>query len=422
MEENIINTDTKKKILIVGNSAREYSIAKKLSKDEKIGEIFVAPGNVAMKEFATVVDIRENAPEELINFAMENSIDLTIASGENAIKSNIADIFQSNGKMIFAPTAESAQICTYKSAGKRFMYKNHVPCTRFGIFDKQNMASDYVKKSQMPIVVKTDEHQGEKGTLVCQTEHIANDFIEDLYDSGETRVIIEDYVSGHEFSFYVVTDGYRAIPLGSVANYKYSLDGNGGLITPGMGAYTPDYKITKQIERKVLQQIIYPTLNALEKMQTPYVGIFGVDCILTGDERIYAIEFNSFMQDPDCESILEVLDENLYDIMEACAIGSFADDYEKIEIADKYAVSCVLSSGRKKDSIISGLDALDEETSVAHFNTQKNQYLEYLTNGGRTIVLTRSARTLSRALNALYEEVDLVKFDGKKFRKDIGKN
>lgn len=411
----------KKKILIVGSSAREYSLAKKLSQTEGIGEIFVAPGNIAIKEFATVVDIREDSVSELVEFAIKQEINLTVATSEKAIKADIESSFQANNQMIFAPSVESAKICLYKSFGKKFMYKNHVPCTRFGIFEKQNLAIDYLKNAKMPIVVKTDEHQGTKGVLVCQNSQIASQFIEDLFESGEKKVILEEYAFGHEFSFYVVTDGYRAVPLGSVANYKYSLEGNGGLITPGIGAFAPDYKITNQIERKVLQQIIYPTLNALAKMQTPYVGIFGVDCVLTSDEHIFALEFNSFLAEPDCQVILALLEDNLFNIMQACAVGSFADDYESIEMADNYAVSCVLSSGKKKDSIITGLENLDEETEVAHFNTRKNEYLEYVTNGERTISLTRTARTLSRAVENLYEEIELVKFDGKKFRKDIGK-
>lgn len=341
-------SENKKNILIIGNSAREYTLAKKLSEQDEIGEIYVAPGNDATKEFATVIDIREDSTEELLNFAMENDIYLTIASGEKSIKANIAGAFQANNQLIFAPTAQSAEICAFKSTGKRFMYKNHIPCTRFGIFDKQNTAVDYVNNSPMPVVVKTDEHAHCKNTLVCQTPQIAEAYIDDLFASGEKKVLIEEYAFGHEFSFYVVTDGYKALPLGSVANYKFSLDGNGGAITPGMGAYTPDYKITKQIERKVLQQIIYPTLNALERMQTPYVGIFGVDCILSNQDQIYALEFNSFIQDPDCEAILAVLDDDLFKIMQACAIGSFADDYEAISIADKYAISCVFYQAEKK--------------------------------------------------------------------------
>lgn len=414
-----MNENIGKKVLIIGSSACEYTLAKKMSELNEVSEVFVAPGNDAMKEFCNVVDIRENNVQEILEFALENAIDLTIASSEEAIKSDIASFFQQSGQMIFAPTKASANICLSKSAGKKFMYKNRIHCSRFAIFDKSSIAVDYVQKSNMPIAIKTDEHQ-EKGVLVCSSFSEAKKFIEQLFDIGEKKVIIEDFVYGHEFSFYVITDGYHALPLGSVATYKSELEGSGGILTSGMGSFTPDYKVSKQIEKKILQQIIYPTLNTLAREQTPYVGILGVDLVMDHMERLFALEFNSFLQSPDSQGILALLDENIYNLFHACVIGSFADDYEQIDISDKSAISCVLCS-RKKDSIISGLDDLDENTQVAHFNTRKNQYLEYETTGGRTLVLTRTARVLSKAVDDLYEEIPFIKFDGMKYRSDIAK-
>lgn len=412
-----------KNILIIGASANAYSFAKKLSSQNEtneIGKIFIAPGNDALKEFCTVVDIREDNVQELLEFALENAIDFTVVTSEKAIKSDIATVFQQHGQMIFAPTLTSSDICISKAAGKKFMYKSRILCPKFAIFDKPSMAIDYVK-DKIPVVIKTDEHQGAKGVLVCSSFSIAKAYIEDLFESGEKKIIIEDYIPGHEFSFYVITDGYRALPLGTVANYKYALEGNGGLITEGLGAFVPDYKISTQAEKRILQQMIYPTLNTLARNQTPYVGILGVDCIINNLDQVFAIEYNSVLQDPDCQGILALLNENLYQMMNACVVGSFADDYDRIDISDSYAASCVLCSGRSKGTIIYGLDDLEEETDVAHFNTKKNAYLEYETAGGRTLVLTRTARTLSRAIENLYEEVSVINFDGMKYRKDIGK-
>lgn len=409
-----------KNILIIGNSAVEYSLAQKLSMLDEVEKVFVAPGNDAMAEFATVVDIREDNIQELLEFVLENSVDMTIASSEKAIKSDIAALFQTNNQMIFAPTAASANICTSKAFGKKFMYKNHILCPKFAIFDKLAMALDYVKNSRMPVVIKTDEHQGSKGIMICSSFSIAKSYIEELFECGENKVIIEDFIPGHEFSFYVITDGFHALPIGCAATYKYSLEGNGGLVTSGMGAFVPDYKISKQVEKKILQQVVYPTLNNLARNHTPYVGIMGIDFILDSQERFFALEFNSFLQAPECQGILGLMNENLYSLFEACAIGSFADDFVKLDISDSYAVSCVLSSGKNENGIIYGLDDLDEETKVAHFNTRKNPYLEYETKGGRTLVLTRTAKTLSRALDNLYDEISLINFEGMKYRKDIG--
>ena len=415
-----MNEKSGKKVLIIGSSACEYSLAKKISEYEHVSEVFVAPGNDTMKEFCSVVDIRESNVEELLEFVLENAIDLTISSSDLAIRNDIATVFQNNNQMIFAPTQESSNICSSKSFGKKFMYRNRIPCPKFGVFDKPSLAIDYVGKSNIPIVIKTDSCQ-EKGVLVCNSTSIANAFVEKLFSNDEKKVIIEDYIFGHEFSFYVITDGYHALPLGSVATYKNELEGNGGLISSGMGAFVPDYKVSAQIEKKIMQQIIYPTLNTLSRQHTPYVGILGVDLVMNDSEQLFVINYNSFLKSPDAQSVLSTLNENIYDLFQACVVGSFADDYENIDISDDYAVSCVLCA-KKSDSIIQGLDNLDEDTKVAHFNTRKNTYLEYETAVGRSLVLTRTARVLSKAINNLYEEVPIITFEGMKYRRDIGQN
>lgn len=407
-----------KKILIIGADAAAYTLAKKMNEYKEISQVFVAPGNDAINEFCTVVDIRENNIQELLEFVLENDISLTIASSESAIKSDVVSIFQKHNQMIFGPTAESANICLSKSAGKKFMYKTRIPHPKFGIFDKESMALEYVAKSNMPIVLKTDEHQ-EKGILVCSAASVARGYIEEAFATGEKKVIIEDYIHGHEFSFYVITDGYHALPLGSVATYKNELEGNGGLITSGMGSYTPDYKISKQTEQKIMQQIIDPTLKTLARQQTPYVGILGVDLIMNENEHLFAIEFNPFLLAPDCQGILALLNENLYNLFQACVIGSFADDFDRLDISDNYAASCTLLA-KKSGEIIHGLDDLDENTQVAHFNTKKNIYLEYETAVGRNLVLTRTARILSKAVEDLYDELSAFGSD-LKYRKDIAK-
>lgn len=408
-----------KQILIIGNSAKEYAFAQKLSKDSRIEKIYVAPGNDAMGEFATCVDIREDDISALMEFVMENAIDLTICTSENAIKADVVGAFQANGQMIFGPTAESAQCAVTKSVGKKFLYKLKIPTARFGIFEKQPQAIDYAKNSMFPIVVKTDEHRSSNGTMICATPSIAKSFINDCFVRGEKRVIIEDFVYGHEFSYYVITDGYHAIPLSSVGNYKFVLDGDGGLLTSGMGAYVPDYKVTCDIEDYMMNGIIFPALDSLAQKGTPYVGILGIDSVLTPDNEIVALEFNPCLQDHDCQGVLSMIDENLFDVIYSCAIGSFADEYAQIRLNNDVSVSCVLSSGQKMGKVITGLDNLDEDTYVAHFNTVKNEYLEYETMGGRTLVITKNAKTITRAVEALYEEVDAVNFEGKIHRKDL---
>ncbi len=271
----------------------------------------------------------------------------------------------------------------------------------------------------MPIVVKTDAHRDINGMLICSSYSIAKSFIEESFLRGEQRIIIEDYIYGHEFSFYVITDGYNALPLSTVANYKFALDGDGGLLTSGMGCYAPDYKVSDEVEHYIMNEFIFPTLDNLAQNGKPYIGILGLDAVLTPDGNVVALEFNSSLQEHDCQGVLSLMNENLYYLMQACSMGSFADDYQKIDMSDEVAVSAVLTSGRKSGSVITGLDDLDENTKVAHFNTIKNKYLEYETSGDRTLLVTRNAKTINRATESLYEELDLIKYDGKKHRKDL---
>lgn len=408
----------KKKILIVGNSAKEYALAKKFLDCPEVEKVFAAPGNQAMKEFAEVVDIREDNPAELLEFAMENAIDLTVVCSETAIKSDISTLFQTNGQMIFAPSAQSANIAISKSAGKKFFYKLHIPTPRFGIFEKQQLALDYVKNCNLPIVIRTDESSAKADRQVCSTAQSARIFVEDLFLSNEKKVLLEDYVYGHEFIYYVITDGYHVLPLSVCANYKFMLDGNGGLLTPGMGCFCPDYKLSKNVQFRLFG-IVKQVLNSLERRGTPYLGILGIEGVLTSEDKFTVLEFKSFLQDHDAQAVLNLLNDNIYTLFQACAVGSFADDYEKLDLSEHSSVSCVLSSGKLSGSVIDGLDNIEDDVDVNHFNTVKNNYLEYVTTGGRAVVLTKTASTLSRARELLYDNIEVINFSGKKYRKDI---
>lgn len=409
----------KKKILIVGASAKEYALAKKFLSLAEVEKVYAAPGNIAMNEFCEVVDIREDSIAELLEFAVENAIDLTVASSEIAIKKDIATVFNNNGQMIFAPTASSANMAISKSTGKKFLYKLHLPTPRFGIFEKPALALDYIKTCNLPIVIRTDESSNKADRQVCATANNAGIFIDDLFLSNEKKVLLEDYVYGHEFIYYVITDGYNAIPLTSCANYKFMLDGEGGLLTPGMGSFCPDYKLPFEVNNRLLNNVVKPVLNSLEKRGTPYLGILGIEGVLTEDNKFVILEFKSFLQDHDAQAVLNLVNENLFTLFQACAVGSFGDDYSSLNISENSSVSCVLSSGKLSGVAIEGLGLVDEDIDINHFNTTKNTDGESLTAGGRAIVLTKSASTLSRARELLYDNVDVIKFSGKKYRKDI---
>ena len=414
------------KILIVGSGAKEHTIAKLISQYENTSLVFVAPGNAAIDEFANCIDINADDTENLAEFAKINEIDLTIACSEKAIAAGIAERFNEDGLMIFAPSSDAARITTNKSVSKKFMYKTKIPTPKFGIFDRENMAVDYARKSKYPLVVKTDEHAHGENVYICDNFKIAKRIIEDLFSSKQKKVVIEDFIAGQEFSYYVITDGYNAMPLGSAVTYKGTLEGNGGVITSGLGAYSPFYMIDRNLESKIFKQIVYPALDELSKNGNQYIGILGIDIILDRTGNLNVIEFNPFFKEPDAQCILNLLEENVTNIMKSAITGSLVDEYTEINTKPLYSASVVLSAGNypsegKYGCPIHGLEETSESCEIAHFNTIKDNTGSFVTAGGRTIVLTSNASTLERASIKRYEAVALIIFDTLNYRKDIGK-
>ena len=412
MSENI-----KKKILIVGSSAKEHALAIKFLTYDNVETVYVAPGNTAIKEIVQVVDIREDNVQELLKFVIDNDIDLTIASSSLAIKNDIAEIFQANGQLIFAPAAESAKFALNNAFCKKFLYKQHIPTPRFGVFEKPQMAFEHLASANYPVVIKTEEEINGHDRQACSTFNIAKTFVEDLFARDEKKVIIEEYLYGHEFTLYAITDGYQALPVAAVAQYRFAEEGNGGFLTEGVGAFAPDYKLSADLVQNIMDNVIKNVLNALERQGLAYLGIIGVSGILRPDGKYSVLEFSPFFGDHDCACVLNLIDENLYTLFEACAVGSFADDYDLIHTSNMTAVSCVLTA-QSSDKIINGLEQV-ENSEINHFATSKNEYLEYLTPKGKTLTLTSVANTLSRAKVKLSEDLETITFDGKKFRKDI---
>ena len=407
-----------KKILIIGNSAKEYSFAKILSKNY---QVFVAPGNDAMKDFATCLDIREDSITELLDFAMENDIDLTVPISKNTLNSNIVDIFNNNGQKIFGPSQKSSEIVFDKMAIKKILYKLRIPTPKFGIFEKQNMALDYIKNLKPPFVIKSNE----KSSAVTLTNLSTAKMILDIFFSqNNTKVLIEDYIWGTPFSFYVLTDGYNALPLGSSIVYKYSLDGDGGQLTNGMGACSPNYKLSTENEMYLMHEVAYPILNYLNSNDNTYLGILGINGILSEEGKIQIIGFEPFMQDCDCKAIMNIIDTDIIPLIESCVIGSFSDDIEFIPLKDIFSTSIVLTCSNRdnKENSITGIENLDENIAIDFYpQIKKNKYLEYEAEKGSVMVLTATGRTVTSSINKLYEEIPNIEFKGLSYRKDICK-
>lgn len=409
----------KNKILIIGNSAKEYALAKKLSEKN---DIFVIPGSETIKEFATCLDIREDSVSEILDFVMENDIDITIPVSKKSLSSNIVEVFNKNQQQIFAPSLNTSNKLFDKVGVKKILYKLRIPTSKFGIFEKQNMAVDYIKSLKAPFVVKTNEPSS---SVVLTSQKSAKHILDSYFSKKNQRVLIEDYIWGSSFCFYIITDGYKALPIGSSVVYKHSLEGDGGQLTSGMGACAPNYKLSLDNEYYLMDNVVYPILEYLEAGGSSYLGILGVKGIISEDGSIKILGFTPFMQDCDCASVLEILDSDLVSLIQTCLVGSFSDEVEYIAQKDMFATSLVLLSKNTldKDVVISGLDAIDDNLKLSFYpNVCKNKYLEYQTNSGSVMVLTSLARTVSGSTSKLYEEVENIKFTGLFYRKDICKS
>ena len=332
-----------KKILIVGSSAKEFALAKKLHEYD----VRVIPGNKRIADIAKCIDIREDNTDEILKYAIDEKIDLTVVSSNQAIKNDIVSLFQANEQPIFAPAFESAEPVLYRSVSKKLLYKLRIPSPHFGIFEKSQAVYDYLKKAPMPQVIYADSGLERQ---VCTTFLTAKTFVDDLFLRGEQKIVLEDYVYGHEFTLYVITDGYHVIPITTVANYKFTENGDGGIFTDGIGAYTPDYKISKEIENYIMNSVVTPILTKSENDGAPYLGIIGVECVLTSDNKVITLNIKPFLSDHDAQAVLGLIDEDLISLFEACVTGSF-EDYDNVKLSDMSAVSCVILS-RLKDKII----------------------------------------------------------------------
>lgn len=406
-----------KKVLIIGNTAKEYALAKKMS---ETCEVYVAPGNAAISEFATCVDIREDSAQELLEFALENGIDLTVPISIKSIQTGITELFSNNNMSVFAPNKEAAKIISDKAFAKKIMYKLRIPTPKFGIFEKQAMANDYIKNFNQPFVIKTDSSSS---AVILTSAKSAKPILDSVFAEKFNKVIIEDYVYGSPFAFYAVTDGYKALPLGSSILYKHSLEGEGGQLTSGMGACSPNYKISFENEAFIMNDVIYPLLDYMEHNGSAYLGIIGVNGIIAENGTMKILGFTQFMQDADCASVLELIDTDIYNLFVACVIGSFSDEIEYIPLKDMYSSSVVLNCRNTDglENVISGFDNLDEKINIIYTNNViKNRYLEFEAKNGAVLVLSASGRTLSSSIERVYEGVNDIKFRGMFYRKDIG--
>ena len=408
-----------KTVMVIGSGGREHAIVDALSRSPRVQKIYACPGNPGMSKHATCVPIGVTDIKDLVEFAKEKRVDLTVVGPEASLAAGVADAFKAEGLRIFGPTKAGARIESSKEFAKEIMEKYGVPTGFYKSFDKYEEAKAYAESLPLPTVIKYDGLAAGKGVVVAATRDEADAALRDmLLDSafGQGRVLIEEFLDGPEFSFMSAVGGRKVYPLALAQDHKRAYDGDKGPNTGGMGAYSPLPFITEEIREKALREILQRTADGLADEGIEYTGILYGGLILTKDGP-KVIEFNARFGDPETEVVLPRLESDIYDLFDA-AIDS-ADHETKW--SDDACLGVVLASDGYPGSYKKGVDLnFDGCSKVFHMGTAvKDGQLQ--SAGGRVAMVTGKGKTLEEAAANAYADVKKAAKEGLFYRSDIGK-
>ncbi len=416
------------KVLVVGGGGREHALVWKISQSPRVTKIYAAPGNAGMAQLAECVPIKAEDIPGLLSFARTQAIDLTVVGPEGPLSLGIVDEFTKAGMRIFGPSGKAAEIEASKRFSKDLMKKYHIPTAEYGVFTDRAAAEAYVREKGAPIVVKADGLAAGKGVVVAETigEALkALDLImsQKAFGKAGDRVVIEECLRGEEASFMAFTDGKTVVPMASSQDHKRVFDADKGPNTGGMGAYSPAPIVTKKLERKIMEQIMVPTVQAMEKEGRLFKGVLYAGVMINeGEAKV--LEFNARFGDPETQPIMSRLDTDLIEIIDAIVDGRLS----KIEIKWKTdsAVCVVMASGGypgsyDKGKEIRGLDkaAARDNVTVFHSGTSLRNG-KVVTEGGRVLGVTGLGPSVAAAIDKAYAAVRDISFDGAHYRRDIG--
>jgi phosphoribosylamine--glycine ligase len=415
------------KILIVGGGGREHALAWKLGQEPGI-EIFCAPGNGGTYELGSNVPISADDVSALCDFARDKRIDLTIAGPEAPLVGGIVDLFTARGLTIFGPTQEAAQIEGSKSFSKNLMKKYGIPTADFAEFTDRASAIAYVEEKGAPLVVKADGLAAGKGVILCTSvpEALAAlDLImvdREFGDAGN-KVVVEELLTGEEASFLAFSDGTQVIPLATSQDHKAIYDNDRGPNTGGMGAYSPAPVVTEVLFSRIMDEVMIPTVRAMEQEGHPYVGILYAGLMIR-DGAPKVLEFNARFGDPEAQPLLMRMKGNLSDVLIKAVEGRLSE--VSLTWDRRPAVCVVMSSGGypgpyDKGKVITGIDEAEKLPDVVVFHAgTKREGGRLVTAGGRVLGVTAVGGDLHAAIDRAYAAVDRISWEGAYYRKDIG--
>ena len=416
------------KVLIIGNGGREHALAWKCA--QTADDVLVAPGNAgtAREERVRNVAVSSDDTEALATLANDEGVDLTIVGPEAPLVAGLVDRFNELGLPCFGPSAAAAQLEGSKAFTKDFLARHNIPTAAYQNFTDLDEALAYIREQGAPIVIKADGLAAGKGVIVAHTleeaEQAATDMLAgNAFGDAGARIVVEEFLDGEEASFIVITDGDTILPLATSQDHKARDEGDVGPNTGGMGAYSPAPVVTPDIEARIMNEVIRPTLEGMKADGNPYLGFLYAGLMIMSDGTPKVIEFNCRMGDPETQPIMSRLKSSLTDICSATLNGSLAD--VQADWDSRAALGVVLAAGGypasyAKGKVISGLEAADGDAQkVFHAGTACDGD-NVVTSGGRVLCVVGLGDSVAAAAEKAYGAVDTIDWEDVYCRRDIG--
>ena len=417
------------KILLIGSGGREHALAWHLARSPRVDQVYCAPGNAGIAAVATPVAVDPADHRALADFAVKEGIGLTVVGPEAPLSAGVVDYFEERGLPIFGPSQAAAALEGSKVFMKDLLQKYRIPSAAYAVFQQRAAALAHLDQSGFPVVIKADGLAAGKGVIIAADRKEAVAAIDLImadraFGAAGDQVVIEEFLVGEEASFIAFTDGKTVLPLPSSQDHKAVYDGDQGPNTGGMGAYSPAPVLTPELEKQVMEQIMYPTVAAMAAEGRPYKGMLYAG-LMIADGRAKVLEFNCRFGDPEAQPLLMRLQSDLSEIMEAVIAGRL--DTIKLELDPRPTVCVVMASGGYPGSYaaghpISGLAeaAALEGVEIFHAGTRRDGD-RVVTAGGRVLGVCGQAETLAVAIERAYQAVKLISWTDCYYRRDIGR-
>ncbi|WP_324032110.1 phosphoribosylamine--glycine ligase [Aeromonas caviae] len=418
------------KVLIIGNGGREHALAWKAKQSPLVTRVFVAPGNAGTAHEGSIENVAISATDipALLAFAKEQHIGLTIVGPEAPLVKGVVDAFRAEGLAIFGPTAASAQLEGSKAFAKDFLARHAIPTAEYQNFTEVEPALAYLREKGAPIVIKADGLAAGKGVIVAMTLTEAEEAVRDMlsgnaFGDAGARVVIEEFLDGEEASFIVMVDGEHVLPMATSQDHKRVGDGDTGLNTGGMGAYSPAPVVTPEVHQRVMERVIMPTVRGMAAEGNVYTGFLYAGLMIDAEGNPKVIEFNCRFGDPETQPIMLRMRSDLVELCLAACAGKL-DQVEAI-YDPRVAIGVVLAAGGypgdyQQGKPISGLPVEEASGEKVFHAGSRMEGDTVVTAGGRVLCATALGHTVAEAQQRAYQLAGRIKWDGVFYRNDIG--